>query len=201
MFSRLSLIDSFRHVASDEEWAAFTGYGKVTSIDLWIDSMAEGVAYSGRSFGGYHELWTKLAAIVRDKLLAGAWRAEGFRVEHGGQPLAIDSHLWRLLELDIMKEAAVGAGFEFVNLLISSEEPDRATVNHLKAAAIRMRLRRWLEDLAASGSGPMTREEVYAAACSEFAPETINRHMMATVWKQAELPERFRHKGRPGAAG
>jgi hypothetical protein len=191
-------LDSFRHIASDEEWVTLTGHGKVTSIDLWIDNMADGTSFSGRRYDRYHQLWTKLAASVRANLLSGAWRAEGFRVDHGGQPLPIDAHLWRLLEFDIMKEAAVGAGFEFVNLLISSDEPDRETVSHLQTASTRTRLRRWLEDLAASAPGSMTRDDVYAAACREFAPEAISRNMMATVWKQAELPEGFRHRGRPG---
>jgi hypothetical protein len=198
MFSRLSLVDPFRHVASDEEWVAFTGYGEVTPTDLWINSMAGSASFSGRSYDGYYELWTKFAASVRAKLLSGAWRAEGFRVDHGGQPLPIDPILWRLVELDIMKEAAVGAGFEFMNLLISGDEPDRETVSHLQTASSRTRLRRWLEELAASAARPMTRDEVHGAALREVAPEPISRNMMATVWKQAELPVGFRHKGRPG---
>jgi hypothetical protein len=106
-----------------------------------------------------------------------------------------------LLELDIMKEAAVGAGFEFVNLLISTDEPDRETLSHLEITSIRTRLRRWLEDLAAAAVRPMTRDEVHAAARREFAPVAISRNMMTTVWKQAEMPKGFRPKGRPGAAG
>jgi hypothetical protein len=197
MFSRLSLSDAFRHVASGAEWTSFLGYGAVTPTDIWIGSWAARSDPSACDLARYSALWTELAARVRIKLLSRIWTAEGFRVESGGQAIPIDAHLWRSLEFDIAQQAAVGAGFVFVNLLITSNEAGCEVVSQAKVASTRTRLLRWLEDLARSATGPMTQDEVYAAAVLEFGATVVSRNMLSTVWTQAVVPAGFRHKGRP----
>ena len=128
MFSRITLLESFRHVASSDEWEEFSAFGEVTSMDLSIHAMGAGLSRSKSRLDGYERLWMELARRVRQKLLGGVWIAEGF--SPGGLPQAqqIDPHLWNVLELNLMDGGADGAGFKFVNLLISSREPNRASI-------------------------------------------------------------------------
>lgn len=120
MFSRLQLRASFEHVASEDEWRCIRSYGDVPPTDLWVNSVAAGFPSSPGKLDGYEELWTILAVRVREKLASGEWLAEGFDAAQGPQLQRIDGYLWRSLELEIHNEEAVGAGFRFVNLLIST---------------------------------------------------------------------------------
>lgn len=119
MFYKLPLTESFRYVATPEDWVAFCAYGEVTSTDLWISSMAAGSGTTTDALHGYEILWRKLAAAVKVELLAGHWVAEGFVPGKDPHPVAIDPALWRKLEFDIFEHGAAGAGFEFVNVLLS----------------------------------------------------------------------------------
>lgn len=125
MFARLSLHESFRFVANDEQWQAFTAYGQVSATDLWLNALAEGPgARAPERLDGYDRLWSSLSAAVKVELAAGRWRAEGFDPAQGARPISIPAALWPLLEFDLMEEGVVGDGFKFVGLLISGEVID-----------------------------------------------------------------------------
>lgn len=120
MFSRIALRDSFKYLATDQEWSEFTAFGEVSANDLWVDSLAAGLSDSSPTkFDHYETLWSRFAAAARQKLLAGAWTAEGFDANVSASPQPIIPELWRSLEFYIQDAGAVGAGFKFVNLLIS----------------------------------------------------------------------------------
>lgn len=121
MFYRLPLTESFRHVATPEDWEAFCAYGEVNSTDLWIRGIVAGLETKPDAVDGYELLWRKLATNVKAKLLEGHWVAEGFVPGKDPQPVTIDPALWRKLEFDIFEHGASGGGFEFISLLLSEQ--------------------------------------------------------------------------------
>ena len=197
MFQSLPLEDCFRHVASEEEWAEFASLPKVDETTIWILSMGGSLSTRDRQMLRARELWELFASRVRDQLLAGHWRAEGFTPAAGPHPLPIDPKLWRLIDFDRFENSASGGGFVFVNLLISHNRLD-APVSHATKAAARADLRRWIEQLARQQPRPMTMKQARDLARSAFSDLKISDNLFKQAWSDAEKPARFIQKGRPG---
>lgn len=116
MFRRLPLNESLAFVASPEEWETFRSFGEVTATDLWINAMAAGKG----KLDEYYRLRTVFLGKVRDLLRSGEWLCEGFDPTQGSELKSIPLQLWRSLEFDPHADEVSGAGFKFVNLLMSA---------------------------------------------------------------------------------
>jgi hypothetical protein len=116
MFRNLPLDESFAFVASPEEWETFRSFGEVSATDLWINAMAAGAG----ELDEYYRLRTVFLGRVRDRLRSGEWLCEGFDPTQGSELRSIPSQLWRSLEFDPHADEVSGAGFRFVNLLMSA---------------------------------------------------------------------------------
>ncbi len=196
MFQSIPLEECFPHIASPEEWAEFVSLPKADETTLWILSMGDTLSLRDRQLLRSRDLWEKFATGVREKLLAGEWRAEGYAPAAGPHPLPLDPKLWRLIDFDRFQNSASGGGFYFVNLLISHNRLN-APVSHATKAAARADLKCWIEQLARQQPGPMTMNQARDLARAAFGDLKFSDNLFKQAWLQAEKPAAFVQNGRP----
>jgi hypothetical protein len=170
MFSRVPIRTTLEHVANPDEWARFQSCGDVTSTDLWINSLAAGGPSSPGRLDDYEPLARKLVGEVHRKLASGEWLGEGFDPSRGAELQRIDQHLWRVLEIDLHEEAASGAGFEFVSLLISSDQRPTEELNNAAVSAVKLTGRVPLQDLLPLIATTEERDEYIRLNCGDPSP-------------------------------
>ena len=203
MFRNITLFEAFERLADDEDWREFCELKPEGDVGTWIWIISMGMASRTpnpreQAILRYRELWAKYAELTRQKLLGGEWVADGFNPQFGARAVQIDARHWRILEFDFNGEVE-GGGFKFVNLSISEVRPHAATLSHIDGADLRRELTRWIENQARSADGPMTSDQVLAAARRAFDGTKITDNMFREVWRLASKPEHFRQRGRPKA--
>lgn len=132
---------------------------------------------------------------MHEKLSSGLWIAEGFNPAVGPQPQPINPELWRSLRFEPYEQAAVGSGYKFVNLLISSGRP--STVSQVPGAVLRQ-LVSWIKEQVADGRGPLRKADLLKEAREAIPDFKITPHMLQRGLDQTQVPEGFLFKGRPG---
>ena len=215
MFSREPLRETFRRVASNEEWQEFSCLSGVTQQQLeWNRQVLK--QDPEKPATKYMRIWRLLADRLLVKLRSGEWVGEGINPSFGIQRQRIDSELWHLLDLTPLDYCASGAGFMFAALKISEVKPssadgcpsdpeDRGGVPTQRVpGSLRRELQEFLQAKAIAGSGPFTKAFLLSEARREVSP-----HISRYTFDQAvdglrasgNLPADFFFRGSPKSKG